>query len=89
MMPGRIIWEDLESGWVYDIVYKRETDKIVALCYHLYDYSERVHPDCLADSECDLIAEGLTLEMSGVFPSLEEAKKYAWEHKDKFSSDLD
>lgn len=80
----------LKSGWVYDIVRDRKTNRTVALCYHPQETDGLpFHPDCLRHSKDALVAEGLSLYLSDPFSTLAEAKRNAWENRESFSPDLD
>lgn len=76
------------TRWVYDIV-RNKSNQIVALCYHQID--EQGETDCLGwpNTRVELHKEGLTLELSAVFDTLEEARSFAWSERKQFHPSLD
>jgi hypothetical protein len=74
------------ARWVYDIV-RNQADQIVAVCYHQID--EAGEANCLGWLDIKLIAEGLSLGLSDVYDTLEEARASAWQMKDQFHPSLD
>lgn len=73
--------------WVYDIIRNPKTNKIVATCIHTIDIGAS---DCCGGyKEFDLVAEGLTVQLSQIFNSKEDAMADVNKLRDAFSADLD
>jgi hypothetical protein len=83
---------NLDKVWLYDIVYNK-SEQIVAINYH--QAASRIngyrpyHPDCLMNDQDKLIAEGLHLDVSLTYATLEEAKASVETLRHKFHSSLD